>query len=367
MNTSDLKPNLLLSTHKAAIIGWDIGGAHLKAVQVDAAGQVIAVMQTYCPLWRGLQELDHAFDVILKNLQAPQHAVTMTGELADFFVNRHDGVQQIATFAQEKLGENVQFYAAKNGFIPLEKVAANTVNIASMNWFASVQFLATNLPQTLFVDIGSTTTDIALIHQHQAQVKGLNDATRMQTDELIYTGVVRTPLMAIAQKIEFNGTLAHVAAEHFATTADVYLLTGDLLVDDNMSETADGAEKTIEASARRLARMVGMDSAEVDFAVWLQLAEAFKCAQLNHIKQAILSQLSRLTHTENLTMVGCGAGDFLVREIARQLGLRYLSVTDFIDTTDLEVKNKAAVCFPAFAVAQLGLMNFALPQQVAAC
>lgn len=367
MNTPNLKSNLIPSTHKAAIIGWDIGGAHLKAVQIDAAGQVLAVVQTYCPLWRGLHELDRAFDVILNSLQAPQHAVTMTGELADFFINRHDGVQQIAIFAQQKLGENVQFYAAKNGFIPPQKVAANTANIASMNWFASIQFLATHLPQALFVDIGSTTTDIALINQHQAQVKGLNDATRMQTDELIYTGVVRTPLMAVAQKIEFNGTLAHVAAEHFATTADIYLLTGDLSAENNMSDTADGAEKTIEASARRLARMVGMDSAEADFAVWVKLAEAFKRAQLNHIKQAIISQLLRLTHTEHLTMVGCGAGDFLVREIAQQLGLRYLSVTDFIDATDLELKNKAAVCFPAFAVAQLGLMNFALPQQVAAC
>jgi hypothetical protein len=46
-------------------------------------------------------------------------------------------------------------------------------------------------------------------------------------------------------------------------------------------------------------------------------------------------------------------------------------VTDFIDATELMtqlgIKNKAAVCFPAFAVAQLRLMNFALPQQVAAC
>jgi probable H4MPT-linked C1 transfer pathway protein len=367
LNTPTLKQALKANMHKTAVIGWDIGGAHLKAVQVDSTGQVLAVEQIYCPLWRGLHELDRAFDGILSRLQAPQHAVTMTGELADFFINRHDGVQHIAAFAQQKLGDKVQFYAAKNGFIPLQKVATHTVNIASMNWFASVQLLATHLPQALFVDVGSTTTDIAIINQHHAQVQGFNDAARMQADELVYTGVVRTPLMALAQKIEFNGKLTHVAAEHFATTADIYMLTGDLSAEKNMSETADGAEKTIDASARRIARMVGMDSADADLTAWVALANAFKQDQLNQVRLAVSHQLARINPMEKLTLVACGAGEFLAREIAQQLGLHFLSVTDFIEAENIETQNNAAVCFPAFAVAQLGLMNLSHSERVVTC
>jgi len=36
------------------IIGWDVGGAHLKAVLINAQGQVLHAKQVYCPLWRGL-------------------------------------------------------------------------------------------------------------------------------------------------------------------------------------------------------------------------------------------------------------------------------------------------------------------------
>ncbi len=339
------------------IIGWDIGGAHLKAVQINAAGEVQAAQQVYCPLWRGLHELAQAFDTMLSNVQADAHFITMTGELADIFENRFDGVLQIANMAQQKLGNNIQFYAGEQGFVALEKAADNASNIASMNWLASVRFVAQNVHQALFIDIGSTTTDIALICDGKLQIQGFNDAKRLQSDELVYTGVVRTPLMALAQKIAFNGTSANVAAEHFATTADVYMLTGDLPLDENMAETADGAEKSVVASARRIARMVGMDSADAPMHTWHELALGFKGAQLLQIKQAVLRQISRIEDLQSLQIVGCGAGDFLAHEIAQQLGFRYHSVTDLIGAKNVQAKEMAAVCFPAFAVASLWLKS----------
>lgn len=342
--------------HKpATIIGWDIGGAHLKAVQLDAAGKVQAAMQIYCPLWRGLHELERAFGEILATMQAEQHSITMTGELADIFENRHEGVLQISNIARQKLGENIQFYAGERGFVNFAQVTDNTAHIASINWLASLQFVAQSVHQALFLDIGSTTTDIALICDGKPQMLGFSDATRMQTDELVYTGVVRTPLMALAQKITFNGAFVNVAAEHFATTADVYTLIGDLDLDENMSDTADGADKSLAACAKRIARMVGMDSADAPLSVWRNLAYAFKHAQINQIKQAILRQISRLENAKGLHVVGCGAGVFLAFELAKQLGFRYDSVTEFIAADSLQAKEMAAVCFPAFAVANIGL------------
>lgn len=344
--------------NKPFVIGWDIGGAHLKAVQTDAFGKVLAVSQVYCPLWRGLHELAQSMDSVLIEFKAGahfvSHCVTMTGELADIFPNRHTGVVQIAQFVAQKLPGEVMFYAGEKGFLSIDAVPTHTPYIASMNWLASVQTLAQNVQHALFLDIGSTTTDIALICDSMPQVLGFNDAARMQTDELVYTGVVRTPLMAIAQKIVFNGNVVNVAAEHFATTADVYTLTGDLPLAENMAETADGDEKSIEASARRIARMVGMDAVNAPLGVWRNLAYAFKHAQLNQIKQAVLRQVSRLEEARDLAIIGCGTGDFLVVELAKQLGFRYQSVTDFIAAENVKTKEMAAVCFPAYAVAILG-------------
>ncbi|NOU40995.1 MAG: H4MPT-linked C1 transfer pathway protein [Methylotenera sp.] len=353
------------NTRTRTVIGWDIGGAHVKAVMLNAAGHVLAANQVYCPLWRGLHELDLAMDIILREFNAENHQVTMTGELADIFPNRHAGVVQIAQFVAQKLfnqklaGQtppcNVKFYAGNQGFVGIEGVESNTAEIASMNWLASTQYIAHNVQQGLFIDVGSTTTDIALMRDGKVLVRGFNDATRMQCDELVYTGVVRTPLMALKQKIAFAGQRVNVAAEHFATTADVYTLTGDLAAAENMAETADGADKSIEASARRIARMIGHDAQDAPLSVWRNLACAFKSSQLNLIKQAVLMQISRLDDSQNLQFIGAGAGEFLVRELAKQLGFKYVSVSDFIHAENHAIKTLAQVCFPAYAVAGLGL------------
>ena len=334
-------------------IGWDVGGAHLKAVLIDTTGRVLAARQVYCPLWRGLHELQSAIDIVLLNFNANQHAVTMTGELADIFANRREGVMQIADTLASKLTGCVRYYAGNHGFVNADCVEQYITDIASMNWLASVQYVAQNVQKALFIDIGSTTTDIALINNAKPLVQGFTDAARMQRDELVYTGVVRTPLMALAQKIQFAGQQTNVAAEHFATTADVYTLTGDLIPSENMAETADGAEKSIQASACRIARMVGCDAQDAAITSWGQLAYAFKQAQLSQIKQAALSQLSLLQDCSSLLVVGAGAGSFLAAELAQQLGFDYLAVTELILSDNDESKNMAAVCFPAYAVACL--------------
>lgn len=350
-----------------AVMGWDVGGAHLKAVLIDSTGHVIAAKQVYCPLWRGLQALESAIEAVLADFNAPLHIVTMTGELADIFPDRHAGVVQIAQRMHAKLADikatlqehktQVFFYAGRQGIVVLHEVAKHTAEIASMNWLASAQYLAQKVQQGVLIDIGSTTTDIALISKGRVMVRGFNDAARMQCDELVYTGVVRTPLMALAHKIPFAGQLTNVAAEHFATTADVYTLTGDLAPAENMAETADGALKSVEASALRIARMVGADAQDASHLVWQNLAYAFKHAQLELIKQALLRQISLLDDSQNLQIIGAGAGDFLVADLAEQLGFNYSSITYLIKAANNEVKHMAAVCFPAFAVAQLALQS----------
>lgn len=347
-------------------IGWDVGGAHLKAVQVNAAGHVIAVSQVYCPLWRGLAVLDQAVDQVLAEFSlAPlgiKHFVTMTAELADIFPDRHSGVVQITQLLQGKLSAEMLFYAGYQTWLPPSLVQASTANIASMNWLASVELLAKNKSPALFVDIGSTTTDLALISHGKPQLMGFNDAMRLQTDELIYTGVVRTPLMALAQKIAFAGAKINLAAEHFATTADVYTLTGDLPAAENQAETADAGDKSMTACARRIARMVGRDAEDAPLTVWQDLAQAFKDIQLQQIKQAIQRQRACLDEDQwGLSLMGAGVGDFLLPSLAQQLNLPYQSIADFIQPASPLINPSqmrlAAVCFPAYAVAVLGVAH----------
>ena len=51
----------------SVVIGWDIGGAHLKGARVRN-GRVEAVVQAATPLWLGLDSLEAAFNQIASQI-----------------------------------------------------------------------------------------------------------------------------------------------------------------------------------------------------------------------------------------------------------------------------------------------------------
>lgn len=344
-------------TQQTFIIGWDIGGAHVKAALLDRTGKALAVIQKACPLWLGLDQLTAAVKAIIAEMpqQVTQHAITMTGELADIFPDRLTGVCEIAQTMQKLLYGDVRYYAGLSGFVYFEQVPAISNNIASANWLASATYLAQEFQQGLLIDFGSTTTDFVVLADGVPHIRGFTDATRLQHDELVYTGMIRTPLMAIARHIDFAGERCGVTAEHFATTADVYRLLGHLDEADDMSSTADGADKSTEATARRIARMVGRDLAEADMHVWKQLAWAFHDQQLSLMQSAALRHLSRNLISADAPIIGAGVGRQVLQALATRLNRTYYDIQQVISAETEITQHWASVCFPAYAVAYLAV------------
>jgi probable H4MPT-linked C1 transfer pathway protein len=344
---------------KPFIAGWDIGGAHLKAVLLDGKGEIVNILQLPCQLWKGLNQLESAVkDALTAFKIAPSealHAVTMTGELVDLFTSRHDGVINISNLAEKLLGKETLFYAANEGFVTLSRVSGAAASIASVNWHASASALAMHVQDALLVDIGSTTTDIIAIGAGKVKNSSFSDASRMQDDSLVYTGVVRTPVMALAQKLPFEGAESNVAAENFATMADVYRLTGELLPESDMAETSDGKGKTEWESARRMARMIGYDAEDKPIQTWKNLADTCRTLQLNQIKTAMLKHLK-----PGVPVIGAGAGSFLVKALAEELGHDFKYVCKPISMSlpgraDSCLEHDLEVCLPAYAVAYLAM------------
>ena len=194
----------------------------------------------------------------------------------------------------------------------------------------------------------------------------------MQTEELVYTGVIRTPLMALAQKIKFKNSMTSVAAEYFATTADIYRLTSDLQMTDDMADTADGQDKSELASARRIARMIGHDVEDATLLDWIELAQAFKAQQLMRLSAVASTHILRMKNnhqTSEVLMIGAGVGCFLVKEIASSMNIQYVDVAQLIGENvahvapvqfvDLKAATHwATVCLPAVAVGHLALNEY---------
>ena len=372
------------------IVGWDVGGAHLKAALLNSDGTLQKITQVPCALWRGLDELKQAIDSISNDfLFTAQsditHAITMTGELVDLFDNRQQGVEAISQVMETHLmGRKLFYTGAKapdfSGFTSVNEVADCWKYIASANWLASaaeiairMQSLPEKYQQGLLIDIGSTTADFIVLKDFKPVCDGLTDAARMQTEELVYTGVVRTPLMAITQRVNFLGTPTSVAAEYFATTADVYRLTGDLDDGNDMVDTADGQAKTILASAQRIARMIGRDVGQTDgFKIsenetreanetsepnlesWIALAHAFKSKQLERLAEALQKHLANFSPENPLVILGAGAGCFLAKQLAEKFELPFRDAASLIfedSGSYINLHSKTNVCLPAAAVA----------------
>ena len=330
-----------------ASIGWDIGGAHLKAARAEN-GRIVAAAEAATPLWQGLDSLHEAFAALKARLgPADLHGVTMSGELCDAFATRREGVVGLAGIAAAHLGAP-RLYAGALGFIDASRAAEHAACIASANWRASAEAAALSVRDALLLDIGSTTTDLIPIVAGKVAAFGEDDAGRLAAGELVYTGFTRSFVMAMAPRAPFAGQWTPLMNEYFATAADVRRVLGDLPEGADLMATADSRDKSAAASRVRLARMIGREAEDAPQAAWERLAGWFAEAQLRDICDAAFLRLSRGDLAPQAPVIAAGAGERVADEVARRL---HRPLLNFADLTGGGAA--ASVCAPAAAVALL--------------
>ncbi len=336
------------------VIGWDIGGAHLKVAWQDQCGRIKAVEIMPTPLWQGLESLGQALQDLSRRLPLHdcEHRITMTAELVDLFDDRRSGVLELIDWLKQRLPrQSLYFYAGVEGFIPFAKAGEFTEQIASANWLATTRYAASVVSSGVMMDVGTTTSDLLPFKKQCLLNKGFTDRQRLAHDEMIYAGVVRTPLMAIADRVPFKGEWLTLANELFATTADVYRVLGDLPEAADLYPAADGKEKTTSASRRRLSRMIGADLSDGSEADWHRLAAFFADRQIDALSLACQRQLS-LGLSDSAVLIGAGVGRFLVERVAIRLGRSYLDIGELLSQGD-ENSSLAADCAPVVALLRL--------------
>jgi len=336
-----------------SIIGWDIGGAHLKAARFEG-GRIVKVVQIASPLWLGLDQLHRAFDEAKAALgPASRNAATMTAELCDAFADRTEGVLNVVRIASRELApSNLLFYSGNSGFIDAEAVTTKTRAVASANWHASGALVARHFPEALFVDMGSTTTDIVPIKSGAVATRGYTDAERMAHGELVYAGVVRSMLVAGLRLVPFEGRWVPLMNEWFAHSSDVYRLLGELPEDADVMPTADGRDKSIEASRARLARQIGHEVSDASPRAFTHLARFFAEAQLREIIDGTHLVLSQVYLNREAPVVGAGVGRFVIKRLAQRLERAYVDFSDLVESSP-DMRSKVSDCAPASALALL--------------
>ena len=298
------------------IIGVDIGGANLKAASVDgqAASRAFAI-------WRDPERLAEELSALLDELTVAEAvAVTMTAELADCFGTKEQGVRRILDAVHEvAAGRPVVVWQTGGEFVSVADAVEIPRLVSAANWHALATFagrLASD-GHAVLLDVGTTTTDIIPLTEGVPVPSGLTDRERLECGELVYTGVVRSPVCSIVSRLTVGGRPVEVAAELFATTGDVYLLTGDRDENPGDLDTANGEPATRTAAAGRLARMICCDTTELDDGELMEMATEIAEKQFERITAAVDGVVERAFGPGTCdTVLLSGSGAFLARRLA---------------------------------------------------
>jgi probable H4MPT-linked C1 transfer pathway protein len=301
-----------------SLLALDIGGANLKI----ADGLGYAASQAF-PLWREPQRLADALRRLLAEAPPAERLVaTMTGELADCFRTKSEGVAAIVKAIVEAAeGRTVAVYLSDGSLVSPAEAIRRPLEAAASNWHVLARFAARYLPggRGLLIDIGSTTCDLIPIHDGQPVASGKTDPERLATGELVYTGVTRSPVCAVVTELPWRGAVCSVAQELFATTLDAYLLLGDLPEEPDNFHTADGRPATREFAGERLARMICADRDMFDEHDALAAAQAIREAQVQRIAMGLHAVCHRMPALPTAAVIS-GQGEFLARRVLQHVG-----------------------------------------------
>ena len=328
------------------IVGVDVGGANTKIATSDGF-----VDSIYAPLWRNKAILNDVLPEAKQKFEAEIEAVgvVMTGELCDCFESKRAGVLHIKK-ALSSTFDKLNFLDTDCMFRDGSEVDKDPLSFASTNWLASAKLVSKLYGDVIFVDIGSTTTDVIPIAGGEIKAKR-RDLERLKSHELIYSGIVRTNVATVLKKVNMGGEEHRISSELFAITADAYLVLGYITANDYSCESPDSyafsgreeAEKSRQSAMRRLARVVCSDLEEIGEEGAVSIAEHVKRVQT----EELTSSMAKMRDIYGLEkVVSAGVGDFIVKEAADSLNIELTSLS-------LRYGSKITTTFPAYAVAKL--------------
>jgi (4-(4-[2-(gamma-L-glutamylamino)ethyl]phenoxymethyl)furan-2-yl)methanamine synthase len=329
-----------------SVLGWDIGGSNIKICLVS--DRRIVEARTH-PL--ELRLASETLPAVLRAVAASvggspsAHAVTMTAELSRRFVTKREGVAYVLDAVESAFPDApVHVFTVDGVFVPAASARRDPLRVAAANWMAAARLASRAHTDTLFVDVGTTTTDVIPIVGGAVVAEGRTDPDRLASGELLYTGAVRTPVEALAPDAVVLGTRYALAAEGFATSGDVHVWRGDLAPGDYACATADGRPSGRTFAGHRLARALCSDRELMDEAAVTALASALAEAQVARIASALARVAAR--HPSIRTAVVAGLGAFVAARAAQVAGLEVLELS-------AESSEAASRCAPAAAVALL--------------
>jgi probable H4MPT-linked C1 transfer pathway protein len=294
-------------------LAFDIGGANLKY----SDGRELAESEALA-LWKHPDRLAARLRAVVERVPACQRiAATMTGELADCFASKTEGVLFILDALRHAAGERkLSVFLTDGRVVDVDAALESPRLAAASNWLALACYAGRYAGRgpALLLDAGSTTCDIIPLQDGQPIPRARDDTGRLLSGELVYTGIERSPVCAAADRVPYRGQACPLAQELFATMRDVYLVLGDVAEAPEDRDTADGRPATQAAAIARLGRMLCADRDAFGLDDARALAQSVAEEQVRTVSQAV-EQVSAALPAPPETVILSGHGGFLLRRV----------------------------------------------------
>ncbi|MCP8307125.1 MAG: H4MPT-linked C1 transfer pathway protein [archaeon] len=339
------------------IIGWDIGGANIKATSIEIKDEKAFRIKTithYYPIWvKGKERLPIILNELKKEIAEDSFidaiGLTMTAELSDVYETKKEGVKNVLDCIKEVFPKEQIFVLDVDARLKnVEEAREEYLKVAGANWVGTAWMVSKWVKDCILLDVGSTTTDIIPIIKGRIMARGKTDLERLANGELIYTGVLRTNVATIVEAVPVKGIMTRVSSELFALSGDVHLILGNISQDEYTSETADKRGKTRKEALSRLVRVVCADTDMLKEDEIVSIANYVYRKQLDKISDGVIQVYSsiRASVKDKLSLVLTGIGrNFLGRKSSEKL--RFESIIDLAQI----IGKDASIATPSLAVA----------------
>ena len=179
------------------VAGFDIGGANTDLAVVDFENNEVKNIEVdfaYLPMWSNNEALPKVLTELIENIcpidEIDAVGISMTAELVDAYDTKKDGVLDVVKKCEETF-ECPTAYVGIDGMLSKEEIEKTPLKAAAANWIATAQIATLISDNCIFIDTGSTTTDIIPIKDGKECAIGRSDFERLATGELVYTGTLR--------------------------------------------------------------------------------------------------------------------------------------------------------------------------------
>lgn len=315
------------------VLALDIGGANTKKLLAEEE-EILKSEIYYFPVWKKKKKLRG----FLRELRegADRVAITFTAELSDAFESKLQGLRYLAAICEEVF-KNPLYLSIEKKLLRYGEIQ-EPMKLAAANFAASVYYLEEKFHDGILLDVGSTTSDI-IPFRRGVILYEKSDLQRLQKNQLVYTGALRTPLNCITSAVPFKNQLTRIAAEYFAITADAYTILG--LVRDYSCDAPDSRGKDAQSCMQRVARLLCADLEDIGESAAIGICEHVRSRQAEQIACA-LEAVAR-EHKLSRAYV-CGVGSFLGKDACKLAG---------IEAVDLSASTPAHENLPCIGLAHM--------------